>query len=458
MRGKDTYNVNDLKQYLFGELKQMLDAQVINYTAEQLHANPEIKDEFELAIQDELRISLERAGMGFDRLRLLSCYHEQMDKTRKIREKYFLMVSEQQAGNEGIKRLFDEKNSAELEEIRQLGIKADNHEQRIEAFAKWRKFVNADEMNKLKTVDDLEAHEHKLGIGKRERDVLGEDQIDVLRRSLEMEGEEKAIVHRHFKQRLESEHQIAQKRYEAIEMLKLGLEVDESKVDHTLTQQKKMLDAKLDAELKQYQQDKIKRDDSLKEWEKVEEIKRKKEEEKRRISREDDLMRDQAVHELKMEELEKMSEASAEALIAMADSDKAILLADLQKTEALKGMSEDQILAMASENSPEVAKAFQEKFKAIASKEYHQEKDVMNKDMMDRMHEMFNKALETQRDTASSFAHGQGVNVAYPPAGGQPVVANAGGIVGGVILCPSCRRQVPQDAMFCDNCGKKIRE
>ena len=74
----------------------------------------------------------------------------------------------------------------------------------------------------------------------------------------------------------------------------------------------------------------------------------------------------ESTQEFELRRLSEIGKLGPEALISISGVEQGRVLADLKKSEALKGMSEEQILAMAAENSPEVAKAFQEKYRAIA--------------------------------------------------------------------------------------------
>ncbi len=103
-------------------------------------------------------------------------------------------------------------------------------------------------------------------------------------------------------------------------------------------------------------------------------------------------------------ELDKMDRIAAmgpEALIAMSPSEQAGMLAELKKTEALGTMSEDQILAMAAKDSPEVAKAFAERYKAMggADREQFYERMLAEKDERMRDQERFREDQRRDRDT-----------------------------------------------------------
>ncbi|MBE2233349.1 MAG: hypothetical protein IAE85_07640 [Anaerolinea sp.] len=106
------------------------------------------------------------------------------------------------------------------------------------------------------------------------------------------------------------------------------------------------------------------------------------EEEKRRIAREDELRRQEAAiaaekarHEMELAKqaqaqqhelstLKLRSEMSVEALISLSGPQQAQILGELKRTEQFKGMSEEQILILAAERSPDVAKALLAKMQA----------------------------------------------------------------------------------------------
>ena len=110
------------------------------------------------------------------------------------------------------------------------------------------------------------------------------------------------------------------------------------------------------------------------------------EEQARRIAREDELTRADAAlkadlarkeaerldkaqaqaHELAM--LQARGQMSAEALMSLSGPDQARTIADLKKTEAMKGMSDEQVYAMMAAQSPAVAQALAERFKAAAAR------------------------------------------------------------------------------------------
>lgn len=234
------------------------------------------------------------------------------------------------------------------------------------------------------------------------------------------------------------------------------------------------------------------------------------EEEARRIAREDELTRADAAlkaemarkeaerqekaqaqgHELAM--LQARAQMSAEALMSLSAPDQARAIADLKKTEAMKGMSDEQVYALMAAQSPAVAQALAERFKAAAARpaevdaqtralyermladiQKDREKDAdLRQRTEDRFQQMFAQALESQRSGMVEIARatgGQqqtpptiifgpgaaGPNVIQPSPGGPLTVGPTGGRVQ---ICPHCRVEVLVGLKFCSNCGHAFYE
>lgn len=172
--------------------------------------------------------------------------------------------------------------------------------------------------------------------------------------------------------------------------------------------------------------------------------------------------------------------APAELIVAARDTERAQLIRDLQETEALKGMTEGQILAYMSDNNPAAAQALAEIAKAGESGRMDeaqkglyerllgqsqqflqfQREDALRHEI--RQQEMFNKALDSQRDTATNIAQATSQPPQQPPV---IVTSGMGGVVttsgvnpaGQPFRCPKCAEIVPSNANFCPNCQHQLR-
>jgi hypothetical protein len=160
---------------------------------------------------------------------------------------------------------------------------------------------------------------------------------------------------------------------------------------------------------------------------------------------------DRAKHQMELERLGKLNELSPETLIAATPVEQARLLAELRQTEALKGLSEEQILARAAERSPEVAQAIAEKYKSAGSQAAKEDMKELYERMftaqssqsqqhLSSMQKLMETALQTQRDT--SVATAGGGRSATPSL---PAMA--------INHCTTCGQPLPSQARFCGKCG-----
>jgi hypothetical protein len=186
----------------------------------------------------------------------------------------------------------------------------------------------------------------------------------------------------------------------------------------------------------------------------------------------------QQQQQFELSKMERFATMSTEALIAASGTEQGRMLAELKQTEALRGMTEEQILARAAEKSPAVAAAFVEKFRAnpetqrqftalyerliAEQKETSAGKDVMQREVMSQLKAMFDKAMDTQRDISTAYAgqKGQGTTVVYPPSGGQAQVISGDGTTAGgvreVIVCRKCLKKWEVGTRYCPSCGAEL--
>lgn len=168
--------------------------------------------------------------------------------------------------------------------------------------------------------------------------------------------------------------------------------------------------------------------------------------------------------EIETERIKRLSGMGISALISASGEEQAKLLVELQKTEMLKGMSEKQILAMAEKGDGKVAMAIFQSDSAFVQEKLLRERITDKDQAIKTMQEMYNKALETQRDATIGVA--QGGKVVYPPYGmgrggaGGPDFYNVSMESGGgkekVIICSKCKTEVPLGQKYCSNCGNEM--
>jgi hypothetical protein len=445
-----------------------------------------------------------------------------------------------------------------LEELVEQTRKVELEERKVEVYQRMRQAATTDRMNEVRTVNDFdrfldEQDRSKLLSEKEKAELLrtwkeeGEDhdraRAHLLAR-LEVEGNFELRVMELKQQqgfdiqKLDGEIEIVRKRSDAEYDMRrktseqeLQLERDRMRIQQekdAVEAQRKRLQMELgnDQRKMERQQDADDAELALSLLKRMKEIRREDDaaqrqlerlddEERRRISRVDELERLKVHQQLELEKMEiqareraadrayeiqrieALGKLGAEALIAVSGAEQAQIIVDLKRTEALKGMTEEQILAAAAEKSPEIARAFQEKFRAMAdNKVSEREKELYERLLGDRdltLHrtqedadkrvrevndaneraatrtqEITERALDRMSDTAQSFAKGSTLPPIIVTPGGIPgmvspqvVFSGEPGSAGRPAAgspknCTKCGKQVAYDVKYCPHCGNKF--
>jgi hypothetical protein len=271
---------------------------------------------------------------------------------------------------------------------------------------------------------------------------------------------------------MELRHQLAEERTRALERKRTQVELRRKELDIALQE------AKTQAEIENIRREQDRLDGELGihllELMKMQKVRIRREEMLLEAEREEKalerrLREERAHHEAEMERLQQLGEMSVEALISVTDAQQAQMLVELKETEALAGMTEEQILARAAEHSPEVARAFQEKFRALSAE---QRTEMYERMLADReaasgqlaealreaaqmQQETAFRAMETQRDISVAYAQSGGESpvIVTPGASGAGVVTSAAGTTGRAMVCPRCHLESPVGVKYCQNCG-----
>jgi len=519
LKGSEKLTKEDLRRYLYPEVSQIAERWVCQHSVQELADDFNLKDRFELALEETLRDTFAQNGLRFLNVRVLELNLEHLDRIKGIRSQYALQVTEAEAEAEGKKRLVDAQRELDLSELAEETQKVEMEERRVELYQRMREAVMSDRMNEVYSTAEFETFlddidQDKLLREKERADMLrtwkedAEDQekarahilakLEVERnyelRSAELKQrtdlDEKALDAELRLERMRATKQqeiefakweftLKHRRSEAeFEHEQAGAELRQEELEHqarlamsrdAADEELRQMDAELELGLKGLRGIKQARYEAEQaQWE----LERKKLE--MEIQRE----RIQMEHELNR--LDKLGELGTEALIVASDTEQAQILADLRKEEALKDMTEEQILAAAAKDSPEVARAFQEKFRAIAEgkasdreREMYEkllaEKDARERATVEawdkasaRSKETTERALDRMADTAQAFARGQGgTPVVITQGTSSPQVISSGGVQAKEEqqekkLCPNCGQFVDEDARHCEHCGNKF--
>lgn len=496
MKGQRRYGLEQLRNYLYVEVENAAQEWIDPYSVRDLANNLKLKDELELALEAHLRRTTERTGLELVQVRALDLAHEYEDRVTGERAKAFLQISEKEAELENRKRLFDVFKEEQLQELAEETAEVEQYERRAVIWDRMRQAVLSDRMAEIETEDELEAFLREQDKKKLIRDKEYEDlkrtfreeqedhqlQRQFLLRKLEierqkeldrveLEGETELLKKRIKRREMELQAQLQEERMKALERKKTEIEVRQQELDIALQE------AQTQAEINSVQREQDRLDGELGihllELMDARKLKKRREEMLLEAEREENALERQirmerARHEMEIERLQQLSEASTELLISVSDAQQAQMLAELQRTETLSGMSEEQILALAAENSPEVARAFQEKFQGLSAEQQAEMYERMLEDRdaaKEQLAEALRESAQMQQETAFKAMDTQrDISVAYAESGGEaPVVVTPGmgmgtattptGGTGRAIVCPRCHLESPVGIKYCQNCG-----
>jgi hypothetical protein len=491
IKGRKNYLISALRGSLYDELGNALREVVGTKSVTDLNYDLTLKKQFEVSVENHLRTTFQRNGLNFVQLRTVDYNFKAYSKIKGIYEETFLLISEEEAKLQQRKRLFDVYDQTQLQDIIEQGKEVEYREKRQKVWADMRVLVNSDKMNEIKSVDDLEAFIHEVDKGK----LLREDEVKELMNTFEQSNMSRKFILEKIglEQRLEAEridmvgkeeNKLAEWEVQAKKARRILEEGWRAKKDEAATNRDINLEnAKTTSTVDDISRDTRDKDATVDQ--KIDMGKLGVDREKMNMGidalgrmKEMKTKEKRSEMEIEAERLERLSKVGIEALISASGKEQAEMLKDLKKTEMLKDMSEEQILAMGAANSKELAEAFKEKFKGLSAakqeelyKEMMQQKDKS----MDTMQQMFNKALDTQRDATVGVAQGGKVvyppygGPGYPPGGGGPggpgfYNVNMGAGVGGsekvFVICPVCKTKVELKvgSNFCTNCGHNFDE
>ncbi len=514
MKGRQNYPLSELKRFLEAELQNCIQELVGSRSVQDISSNLSFKRQIEQSVAQHLGKSFERKGLAFIQARVFNFRHERLNALNNTKEEYWIYAQELEAAIAGGGSISGLERKVLDQETANALTQVEVFEERARVYERMRKAVASSEMDKIAQADQLESF--LLNIDKNR--VLRKEEMDAFVRDFAEKKEDHDLARRHGIQKLKLEQEGELARAHALTRISLDRTRSDARrdeelaeVEHQLSARRKLLEqqqaeewtsAKQAADIQRYQvesQIDLARKSKttgieLEEMEDQADLRTasasldllkkqksiKKEEADWNLDRalrgrggvsEIHMKEEAQRHRLELEKIQALSTLSTEALIASAPADRAAMLADLKRTESLKGYSEDQILAMAAEKNVEIAKAFQEKFKSASSADLQRAYDKMlaMKDQnlsdikeMSREHarmvlEMYNKGMETQRDTASRAA-APGITVITPGGSAGVVQTDAAGgqLKSRMVVCPKCHLETAEGNKFCENCGNKF--
>lgn len=456
MQGREMISNGDLSERMRMEVESILQPVIVDCGVDELYGNHDLKMRMEDELNTRLTGSLERYGLKAQQIQFVRFSDDQFEEIREIR-------------SDNIRQ--GAKNTAELrraEVVREHQLKYANFD------AKVREGMTDVRMQNWRTKEDYRQFLMQMAHEADVKDILRKNEFDELVRQYDENKEDHDKCREHVNKTLDIQRardRLADKADYVREDIKLQGELGDladMKREQAIRDKRERKLADIELEEKEAESD-IRRD--MKEAEAglqiVERMKATKQKEKDEEQRR------------KQEWLSSLNNASLEALVAAADTpEQAAVLGELKKTEILKGMTEEQILAMAAEKSDAVSLAFAEKFKSSASEETQKKMEElaerrledmrdsnekmaeMQKENARMLMELMQTALKTNRDVATDAAKGTGgPSVIYPPAGSGAAIVS-----GSVqpsssprqVACSACGTQAASGSAFCPECGNRF--
>jgi len=393
MKGAQQYSVAELESALQGEIRNALQEYMLMHSFEELTASLDMKMELQGRAERHLRTTFERNGLDFVQVRVFQFRHEGVDKI--VEEQENLTVYQRRA-------------------------------QTWEAM--WQAVASAD-MSRIRTEEEMRDFLAEVDKAK----LIREDEIAGVARMVAERLEDHQLAREHLLKRLGLERDLERQR-----ILLLGRQdLEASQVEHQIEVTRAQHLAALEAQ----------------ERERSAALRARREAHEQEVVELDNLVRLKGeLQQQKAEYLERLATIGPEALIAALPADRAQIVAELRKTEILKDFTEEQILAMAAKDSPEIAKAFQSRFQALAPDALQQLYERMLAEKDKAAEDLAAAQQEHARLMSEMFARGlEAMSQAARPSG---TVSSPG--TERVMVCPECHAELPVGSRFCTNCGHKL--
>ena len=453
MHGSERLMNADLADLLQSQTVNVVQARIKQTPGTDLDGNLTVKQAIEDDLRKHIGLSLARNGLELVEVRFVAFSTPALDAVRKRRAESFVLEQ-----------------------------KADHLEQRKALIQRIRETLNRDRMAQFTSSKDLEQFirqtEHELGM----KEVIRQVEMDDLKRTFDEKHQDAEIARRHLLETLELEHRLA--------VLRKQQTLTDAQFEHKVRLERETLRARQEADWETFQLQLRKRDaareDSWKETQaRAEAVRlkmglageaielRNKKAEQEHLEESHRLQREQEARDREAKrELEKVH--------ALSQVEQARLAADLKKTEALKEMSVDQILALMAKDSPHLASALAERARAQAQagaatsaelKAVYEKILAGKESETNRLERIMDRAMHSVERVAAGAAGTERArkdeikevvsrdmdrmaDVAVTRAGapGSPGAQSA------LVVCPGCLKQVAAGTRFCDKCGHKFFE
>jgi len=480
LKAKNNVYHKDLLDFVRGEIDHILSGFIVQHSFDELYGDLELRKQLLNKLELELKTTLRRIGVDlvhipfFDwdegawseakdksgelevaRMRMRveidtrNLEYERRRATTDLQLREALLEQEFAIKEDVARATMQQKGNEELEEVAQakrlLGLKIFSRDTAVEMQS-----LNTEE-EKLAFIDRLDekrtmSQQQKFELMR----VLDEKNLDhemardiLVRKTKLMNEQEFDLLNQRYRHELKTQELKNGKELQDLEQVLLrGGAINEGELDKIRIQNDFDVDAirlELEKRRREFERQqkvedaKAERDVDNLEIEVFRAMKLAKVEMKAKEQLVDERVRD-AAHRREIARMQQLNEMGPAALAAMADNaERAKILVQLARTQAFKGMSADEILAASASDSPEVAKAFQEKFR-LAAMQAEKMLDMKDQHVCD---------IKTM-----GMAAQQVMGTVETTRAAKPVHATVA-----VSYCTRCGKLRANDAKYCKSCG-----
>lgn len=436
-KSRNHLTVGYLANSLADELRMTLQTYVGARSVADLYNSTSLRTDVEQQMQLEIKPILERIGLEMVQLRFIDFFCPAYDPIRQKEAQLYV-------------------------DTRDSDVQID----RLKLSQRLRKTFTTDQMDALKTEQDLQDFvrqtEHEMGI----RDGMRADEMERLQREFSFHRNKTVLL-----QEIEiTGIRDAQERNRIRESLIARIENENR--EHEARLARSLAEAKNEAEARKIklELERLESEQDFWEAEKAIELRRKSqmaqvdvEERQQQLN----LQRQQEEQKIEAERLRERSKASVQALLSILDGPPADRLFKLEEFRLKEKLTPDQLIAMAAADDPHVAQILAEKYKAEAAlsndrfnqlQEFMGKQEAASRESADRLERVLNVSLMQMGMTATARADAyqsrQTVVTQSGPLAGAPIVINPQA-AHEQRTCPKCHQAIPADSRFCPNCREK---
>ena len=270
MRGQRSYELQQLRAYLYGEVENAAREWMSRYTIQDISTNLKVKQDLEQDIEMHLQRTGQRNGLRFVRVRALDLTHPYLDRVTNTQAEAFIAHAEAQAQlaaerarldrerqRRGLftedevnqradalsrrKALFDIYNADQLQDLFELTRQVEQHEDRARLMGRMRESILSEKMDELRGEEEMEKFLREQDKHQLLRDQDWQELQQAIREGQEDHQAQRA--HLLAKLHLEQQYELRQ-----IEWLQ-RTDMDEAQLEFELTQARRELEGKQSLEL-----------------------------------------------------------------------------------------------------------------------------------------------------------------------------------------------------------------